>query len=67
MMAFVGLKSRVFFNQSEEFAKPTPAIDYKTFDRLLKKYVDDWGLVNYNGFKADSTPTGDWLANKSSF
>ncbi len=28
-------------------------VDHSTFDKLLKKHVNDKGLVNYKGFKAD--------------
>ena len=28
-------------------------VDHSTFDKLLKKYVNDKGLVNYKGFKSD--------------
>ena len=41
--------------------KPAPAIDYTGFDRLLKKYVDNRGLVNYKAFKTDSTALDAYL------
>jgi Protein of unknown function, DUF547 len=46
-------------------AKPTTAdakaIDHTTWDRLLKKYVNDKGFVDYAGFKKDEAALGSYL------
>ncbi len=52
--------------------KPRPAVlaaepaaapfDHSAYDRLLKKYVSDKGLVNYKGWKADQQGLNQYLA-----
>ncbi|GAB3547341.1 DUF547 domain-containing protein [Spirosoma fluminis] len=37
-------------------------VDHSAFDRLLKKYVNDKGLVNYKGFKSEEKVFNDYLA-----
>lgn len=37
-------------------------VDHSIFDKLLKKYVNDKGLVNYKGFKADEKVLDQYLA-----
>ncbi len=39
-----------------------PVVDHSSYDRLLKKYVTDKGLVNYKGFKADEKEFNQYLA-----
>ena len=39
-----------------------PVVDHSSYDRLLKKYVTDKGLVNYKGFKADEQEFNRYLA-----
>lgn len=39
----------------------TTAIDHGAFDKLLKKYVNDKGQVNYKGWKADQTAFNQYL------
>lgn len=36
-------------------------VDHSAWDRLLKKYVNDQGLVNYKGITADSTELNKYL------
>lgn len=36
-------------------------VDHGDFDRLLKKYVDEKGLVNYKGFKSDEKAFNQYL------
>ncbi|GAB3499646.1 DUF547 domain-containing protein [Spirosoma knui] len=43
------------------FASSAP-VDHSAFDRLLKKYVNDKGLVNYKGFKSEEKVFNDYLA-----
>src|SRR5215831_11017275 len=50
--------------QSGERVQARSEIDHKEFDQLLKKYVDDQGLVNYGAWKqnaADLAALGDYL------
>nr|WP_293837481.1 DUF547 domain-containing protein [uncultured Arsenicibacter sp.] len=44
------------------FTEPTAAVDHSAYDRLLKKYVNEKGLVNYKGFKSDEKVFNDYLA-----
>lgn len=45
------------------FTEPTAApVDHSAYDRLLKKYVNEKGLVNYKGFKSDQKVFNDYLA-----
>ncbi len=37
-------------------------VDHSAYDRLLKKYVNAQGLVNYKGFKADEKDFNQYLA-----
>ena len=39
-----------------------PVVDHSGYDRLLKKYVTDKGLVNYQGFRADEKEFNQYLA-----
>ncbi|WP_317196162.1 DUF547 domain-containing protein [Hymenobacter siberiensis] len=39
-----------------------PATDHSGYDRLLKKYVTEKGLVNYKVFKADEKEFNQYLA-----
>jgi hypothetical protein len=41
-------------------AAPAP-VDHSAFDKLLKKHVNDKGLVDYKGFKADQTAFNHYL------
>ena len=41
---------------------PTGTVDHGAFDRLLKKYVNAQGLVNYKGLKADQAALNQYLA-----
>jgi hypothetical protein len=45
-------------------AAPT-ALDHSAYDRLLKKYVNAKGLVNYKGLKADEAALNQYLAQLS--
>lgn len=48
------------------FTEPTVApVDHSAYDRLLKKYVNEKGLVNYKGFKSDEKALNDYLATLS--
>jgi len=50
--------------QSGERVQARSEIDHKEFDQLLKKYVDDQGLVNYGAWKqnaADLAALDDYL------
>ncbi|RTQ47485.1 DUF547 domain-containing protein [Hymenobacter gummosus] len=42
-----------------------PAFDHSAYDRLLKKYVDAKGLVNYKAWKADQQGLNQYLARLS--
>jgi len=42
-----------------------PALTHAAWDGLLKKYVDDQGMVNYKGFKADSLALNAYLQDVS--
>ena len=48
-----------------EAAAPAAAFNHGTFDRLLKKYVDAQGRVNYKGFKSEEKAFNDYLAQLS--
>ncbi|WP_210518601.1 DUF547 domain-containing protein [Hymenobacter terricola] len=39
----------------------TAAVDHSAYDKLLKKHVNDKGLVNYKGFKADEKAFNQYL------
>lgn len=39
-----------------------PKFDHSVFDALLKKYVDDHGLVDYRGLKADAARLDPYIA-----
>ncbi|MDO7848408.1 DUF547 domain-containing protein [Hymenobacter sp. M29] len=39
----------------------TTAVDHSAFDKLLKKHVNDKGLVDYKGFKADEKTFNQYL------
>ncbi|MBD2724412.1 DUF547 domain-containing protein [Hymenobacter armeniacus] len=39
----------------------TAAVDHSAFDKLLKKHVNDKGLVDYKGFKADEKTFNQYL------
>lgn len=41
---------------------PTATVDHSAYDRLLKKYVNAQGLVDYKGLKADQTAFNQYLA-----
>ena len=43
----------------------TKPIDQAPFDALLKKYVDDQGMVNYRAFRADSSKLNAYLTTVS--
>lgn len=43
------------------FATAPNEVDHSAFDRLLKKYVNDKGSVNYKGFKKDEKEFGLYL------
>jgi hypothetical protein len=47
-----------------KFAAGAP-VDHAAFDRLLKKHVNDKGLVDYKGFKADEKEFNQYLATLS--
>jgi Protein of unknown function, DUF547 len=47
-LIFVGISGRA--KSGENVDVPT-GIDHKPFDRLLRKYISDEGLVNYDGWK----------------
>ncbi len=40
----------------------TAPVDHSAYDRLLKKYVNEKGLVNYKGFKSEETVFDAYLA-----
>ncbi len=44
---------------------PAAAFSHATFDRLLKKYVNAQGRVNYKGFKSEQKAFNDYLAQLS--
>ncbi len=64
-MAFVATNDRAFHNQSVSTLNPAKANDHRGLDRLLKKYVDDRGLVNYKAFKNDSAQLDAYLTSLS--
>lgn len=41
---------------------PAAAVDHSAFDKLLKKHVNERGLVDYKGFKADEKAFDQYLA-----
>ncbi|GAA3970617.1 DUF547 domain-containing protein [Hymenobacter antarcticus] len=43
----------------------TKPIDHAPYDALLKKYVDEQGMVNYRGFRADSSQLSAYLTTVS--
>jgi hypothetical protein len=45
---------------------PTAVVDHSAYDKLLKKYVNEQGLVNYKGFKAEEKVFNQYLALLSS-
>lgn len=48
--------------QATAFATPTVApVDHSAYDRLLKKYVNEKGLVNYKGFKSEEKAFNAYL------
>lgn len=47
-------------------APSAAAFDHSAFDRLLKKHVNEKGLVNYKGFRADAKAFDQYLAQLSS-
>ncbi|MBD2717308.1 DUF547 domain-containing protein [Microvirga sp. STR05] len=40
---------------------PAAAVDHAAYDRLLKKYVNEQGLVNYQAWKADQQELNQYL------
>ncbi|GAB4025615.1 DUF547 domain-containing protein [Spirosoma gilvum] len=45
------------------FTEPAVApVDHSAYDRLLKKYVNEKGLVNYKGFKSEEKTFNEYLA-----
>ena len=38
------------------------AVDHSAYDKILKKYVNESGRVNYKGLKADQQPLNQYLA-----
>jgi hypothetical protein len=60
--AFLSLTARA---QTGENVEVRAGIDHSEFDRLLKKYVNERGLVNYTGWKqnvADLTALDNYLS-----
>lgn len=43
-------------------AQSPASVDHSAYDRLLKKYVNAQGLVNYRGFKAEEKAFNQYLA-----
>ncbi|OWP63173.1 hypothetical protein CDA63_10715 [Hymenobacter amundsenii] len=46
-------------------AAPAAAFSHAAFDKLLKKYVNSQGRVNYKGFKSEEKAFNDYLAQLS--
>jgi hypothetical protein len=61
LTAFVDINHRTFPARLAYSSNPAPGMDHQGFNRLLKKHVDDRGLVNYRAFKTDSVPLNSYL------
>jgi len=48
-----------------EAVEAAAAFDHSAYDKLLKKHVNEKGLVNYKGWKADQKEFNDYLARLS--
>ena len=55
----------VFFEMSIGMAEPT-GWSYDAYGKLLNRYVDGQGMVDYSGLKADGTPLDNFVSNLSS-
>lgn len=47
---------------TDAVAATSPVVDHSHYDRLLKKYVNAKGLVNYKGFQTDEQEFNQYLA-----
>jgi hypothetical protein len=64
LVIFASVIARAQQNQTGENVDVPAGINHDAFDRLLKKYVNEQGLVNYGGWKqnsADVTALGEYL------
>lgn len=62
LMSFATLNPALLPVRTYTMATAGPVVDHSSYDRLLKKYVTDKGLVNYKGFKADEKEFNQYLA-----
>lgn len=62
LTAFATLKPELLPVTTYTMAAAGPVVDHSSFDRLLKKHVNEKGLVNYKGFKADEKEFNQYLA-----
>ncbi len=62
LTAFATLNPALLPVATYAVAAAGPVVDHSSYDRLLKKYVTDKGLVNYKGFKADEKEFNQYLA-----
>lgn len=54
--------STVYLDHSREgVVLPVASVDHGVYDRLLKKHVNEKGLVDYKGFKADENAFNQYL------
>jgi hypothetical protein len=55
LLCALSLTVRAQQNQTGENVEVRSGIDHSEYDRLLKKYVNEQGLVNYSGWKQSQT------------
>ena len=60
LTAWAGLQNTPALVQPPAVSAAAP-IDHSAYDKLLKKYVNEKGLVNYKGFKADQPALNQYL------
>ncbi len=61
LTAFTGLNRPMVHKTETNTAVVAASVDHSAFDRLLKKYVNEKGLVNYKGFKSEETAFNQYL------
>lgn len=64
LLAFAPVKTPPLSNRFDAHTNTAPSVasvDHSGFDRLLKKYVNDKGLVNYRGFKSEEKAFNAYL------
>ena len=60
-ITILSLVSALFFALTAFTIAPKASVDHSIFDKLLKKYVNEKGLVNYKGFKSDEKVLDQYL------